>query len=144
MKGGFQSPLSKCLDLCLPSPPYQNVFHNMTIYFVSIPFQPTEIEKKIQNITLVVKRSHTTIETFTQLTGRKICSGGINMTASFITPVCNLIQKNITTPTGDVVETATDFFGDMCVPGTSHKIFKMKGEEGVRRWGGSRFLKALE
>ncbi|XP_071820996.1 major yolk protein-like [Apostichopus japonicus] len=84
---------------------------------------PTEIEKKVQNITLALTMSISNINTFHQLMGRKICSAGVNITSAFITPVCNLIYKDVMLATGDVVESSADFFGKMCVPGILNKTF---------------------
>ncbi|XP_071820987.1 major yolk protein-like [Apostichopus japonicus] len=79
------------------------------------------IEKVSQNITLAVTMRQSHIHTLNQLEGAPICSAGINNTASFISPVATLISKGIIPITGSVLESAADFFGDMCVPGALNK-----------------------
>ncbi|PIK46227.1 major yolk protein 1 [Apostichopus japonicus] len=85
------------------------------------------IEKVSQNITLAVFMRQSNIETLNQLEGAPICSACINNTASFISPVATLISKGIIATTNSVLESAADFFGDMCVPGSLRCVSSVNG-----------------
>ncbi|WP_411026566.1 hypothetical protein, partial [Salmonella sp. s54395] len=76
----------------------------------------SRIEKVSQNITLAVTKMTSGILNLRQLEGAALCSAGIKDSASFYHPVTALIEEGIIPATGNVIESASDFFGDMCVP----------------------------
>ena len=58
-------------------------------------------------------------ETWSDLDGSTSCHAHANSTSAFKAPVCSLIQKNVIPRKGDFVESASEFFSEMCVPGRS-------------------------
>ena len=71
----------------------------------------------------LVKKTTTGIEKFQDLKDRKSCHSGVDSTASFKSPVCSLIEKGVMQRTGNVYESAGEFFKESCLPGVQHDMY---------------------
>lgn len=69
---------------------------------------------------VLVKKTDQLIESFQDMEGRKSCHSGVDTTASFKSPVCSLIEKGVIQRTGNVYESAGEFFEESCLPGVQN------------------------
>ena len=65
----------------------------------------------------LVKKTTIGIESFQDMKERKSCHSGVDTSASFKSPVCSLIEKGVMQRTGNVYESAGEFFKKSCLPG---------------------------
>lgn len=71
----------------------------------------------------LVKKTDTDINGFKDLKDRKSCHSGVDISASFKSPMCSLINKGVVPQVGNVYESVAEFFKESCVPGVQHEEF---------------------
>ena len=71
----------------------------------------------------LVKKTMTGIDSLQDLKDRKSCHSGVDATASFKSPVCSLIEKGVMQRTGNVYESAGEFFKESCLPGVQRDVY---------------------
>ncbi|XP_072015686.1 major yolk protein-like [Amphiura filiformis] len=104
--------------------------YNLKPVAYEVPYTSTDptttsspILKGWQNVTLVIAPVGTNANTWSELADRTSCHAHANMTSAFKSPICSLIQKNIIPRKGDFVESAAEFFDEMCVPDILNKTY---------------------
>lgn len=76
-----------------------------------------------QNVTLVIAHTATDVDSWSEMSGTTSCHAHANMTSAFKSPICSLIQKDVIPKKGDFVESASEFFEEMCVPDILNKTY---------------------
>lgn len=71
----------------------------------------------------LVKKTTVGIDSFQDMKERKSCHSGVDAEASFKSPVCSLIEKGVMQRTGNVYESAGEFFKESCVPGVQQDMY---------------------
>ena len=85
-------------------------------------FEEADGTLKLYSIALV-KKTTIDIGNFQDMKGRKSCHSGVDNAASFKSPVCSLIEKGIIQRTGNVYESAAEFFKESCLPGVQNDMY---------------------
>ena len=71
----------------------------------------------------LVKKTNLEVNSYQDMRQRKSCHPGVDMPATFKSPVCALIKEGVIPPIGNAYESAGEFFKESCVPGVQLDLF---------------------
>ena len=72
---------------------------------------------------VLAKKTNTDVNSYQDMSQKKSCHSGVDIKATFKSPMCSLIKKGVVPKVGNVYECAGEFFKESCVPGVQHEMY---------------------
>lgn len=104
-------------------------YHSLSPIMIE-KYGPGRLEKGRYSVAIVKKRSQTTIQSLSDLFGKKACFSGVSHMASWTLPLASLIDlpKFSIADCNNLVKSASYFFGNSCAPNALKNKFNPTGD----------------